>query len=320
MKKLTSPNRETFNLELSSLLFCADQDGSKRHLIQLLATFEEYNPVNKTSAFFLLFDWAYGDLVEFWRSNPQLVLDKNHCLWMAEQFHGLSEALQVVHNDRIENLKHLPKAISDQDLYGRHGDIKASNLLWFESSGLGSLRSELALADFGLGRLHTKVSRSKQDPTLLQRTATYRAPEFDLPEGLVSPVSDIFSLGCVFLEHISWYLLGFNAAMNEFPELREELDIHAFMADTFFSVRNERNQPPEPLLKTAVKDWIQRLRDHAECTWYLRQMLDLIEFKMLEPRREDRIRALPLTKELRTLMVSCQRTPSFYLDRSNSSG
>ncbi|KAI9170776.1 protein kinase [Paramyrothecium foliicola] len=307
LKQLKSSSRWHFELELSSLLFATDQGGSEKHLIQLLATIEEYNPADGSSTFFLLFDWADGDLVEFWRLNPGLVRNEQHCPWMAEQFLGLAKALQVVHNDRIKNLKHLPKAMSDCDLYGRHGDIKAKNTLWF-AGGSGSPLSVLTLADFGLGRLHTKVSRSKQNPNLLDKDGTYKAPEFDLPEGqgLVSPVSDVFSLGCVFLEHISWYLLGYEAVIKDFPDARMAPDAYSFSSDIFFSLITGPDGDKIPIIKPAVEEWIRKLREHTHCTCYIDQMLDLIENKMLEPDRKKRIRAWQLSKELEDRSLNIQ--------------
>ncbi|OHE98215.1 protein kinase [Colletotrichum orchidophilum] len=127
LKKLTSHNRDSFNLELSSLVSIAQKYHDK-HIIQLLATFEVNNTVAKESTFYLLFDWADGTLNKFWQSNERLVGDRKHCKWMATQFYEVSEALRCVHNDREPTVRYLEDRDSNKQLYGRHGDIKPGKL------------------------------------------------------------------------------------------------------------------------------------------------------------------------------------------------
>ncbi|CAH0058125.1 unnamed protein product [Clonostachys solani] len=323
LKKLISHKRLDFDLELSSLLFSADQNVEKqnaekqnvekRYMIQVLATFEELNSDEPT--FYFLFDWAEGPLDYFWQLKKSLVGKMQHCLSMSEQFLGLGQALEAIHNDRvnfplpddIQDLKNLPDF---KNIYGRHGDIKPSNILYFE---LSTGESRLVLADFGLGRLHTRLSRSNQDPKLLGRTETYRSPEFDLPDGRVGPRADVYSLGCVFLEHITWFLLGADFP-DKFSDDRTMKDIYGFDADTFFMLTG----PPDlkvAEIKPAVKQCIAMLKDNEACSWYLFQMLELIESEMLICDKKRRIRATPLVKRLRYLQEGCRHSETFYTKR-----
>ncbi|CAI6092732.1 unnamed protein product [Clonostachys chloroleuca] len=325
LKKLTPryTERESFNLELSTLIYSADQKGNKDHLIKLLATFEEHNSAQGQDrpTYYLLFDWAEGDLARYWKANERFVGDPKHCIWMSDQFCGLAEGLQIIHNDREENLKFLPANVSDPNVYGRHGDIKPGNILYFETGKSEAPDQSLVLADFGLGRLQTKYSRSKQDPRSLARTETYRSPEFDLPppKGLVSPASDIFSLGCVFLEYISWYILGTKAVLEDFTNTRMAHDIYGFDVDIFFNVTTEPNGEQDAELKPSVKEWIQKLKKHRFCNDYINQMLDIIQDHMLDPNPKTRWRSMQLVKQLQVIKITCQRVPSFYTKNSNSS-
>lgn len=165
----------------------------------------------------------------------------------------------------------------------------------------------LALSDFGLGRLHTQVSRSKQDPKNIERTATYRCPEFDLPLGQVSPRSDIFSLGCVLLEYVTWFLLGLEAVEKRFPDHRSERDIYGFDSDVFFSIKNDK-----AYLKPSVGSWIQQLQNHPDCSWYIWQLLDIIGNRMLDPNGSTRIPANQLTKVMKALLETCKSEPEYY--------
>ncbi|KAI1640424.1 kinase-like protein [Biscogniauxia mediterranea] len=327
MKKLNSHSRDAFNLELQSLLFSIHNtynEKSKDHIIRVLATFEmEESSVNTTN-YYLLFDWAEGNLGRFWDKNEKLIGDKSHGKWMSEKFYEICLALQCVHNERDalanrhrdilqQSLRGTDRDISD--LYGRHGDIKPDNILWFlKSSQNGKDLGSLVLADFGLGKLHTQVTRSLSKPNQVPMTATYRAPEFDLPNGLISRASDIFSLGCVFLEYITWFLLG-SDAVNKFSDFRETRDIYEFDSDTFFTIETGSTQP---VLKTRVKDWIQKLQANENCSCYLDQLLEIIQDGMLEPVREKRIKIVPLIREMEKLKLSCERCDSFYLERKET--
>ncbi|KAK1633229.1 protein kinase [Colletotrichum phormii] len=304
LKKLTSHSRDSFNLELSSLVSTA-QNYQKKHIIQLLATFEVKNAATRESTFYLLFDWADGTLNKFWQSNQALVRDKKHCKWMATQFYEVCEALRYVHNDREPTVRYLEDRDSNKQLYGRHGDIKPGNFLWFKSDSFPGI---LALADFGLGRLHTQVSRSKQDPNSLERTATYRCPEFDLEFGLVSPRSDIFSLGCVFLEYVTWFLLGLEDVEKTFPDFRLEQDKHGFDSDVFFSIKDKK-----AFLKSSVTTWITKLKNHRDCSWYLSDLLDIIRDRMLDPESTTRIPSSLLSKKMKDILKTCTVDPDYYL-------
>ncbi|KAF6824564.1 protein kinase domain-containing protein [Colletotrichum plurivorum] len=309
LKKLTSHKSIDFNLELSSLLFTYKL-YDKKHVIQLLATFEVVNFATGVSTFFLLFDWAEGSLDKFWQNNQNLVGNKTHCFWMASQFYEICAALQCVHNDRVAIRQYLEDdRDSDEALYGRHGDIKPGNLLWFHSNttpGPGLL----ALSDFGLGELHTQTSRSKQDPRNIERTATYRSPEFDLPLGQISPRSDIFSLGCVLLEYITWFCLGLDAVENTFPDRRMETDIYGIESDVFFSINHN-----QAILKPAVAEWIQGLQNHPDCSWYIFELLETIRDRMLEPDSSKRISSSQLAKRMKDFLKSCEADSDYYMRR-----
>lgn len=327
LKKLNTNNEEEFNMELSSLLFSMDKSSGKtasKHLIQLLATFEVIDPYSDTKCptYYLLFDWAEGNLPQFWKvKEKEYVGNKNHCLWMSQQFHEICLALQSVHNEREKTLM---KFINDNpevdssvgpnnvhDLYGRHGDIKPDNFLWFRPEKSSEL---LALSDFGLGRLHTQVSRSNQNPKDIARTATYIAPEFDLKDGRVSRASDIYSLGCVFLEYVTWFLLGYDSVINDFPNRRNDKDVYpGWESDKFFMIQvDQQSGTQTPIMKPQVREWISELQQHKNCSGYLHQLLDIIGDKMLEPERTKRVDIASLSYEMEVLRKRCEGDELFY--------
>lgn len=146
----------------------------------------------------LLFPWAEWDLAQYWEESQ--VQGAAEILWVAEQCYGLADALSYIHE---------PPGLLNQggkQLYGRHGDIKPENILWFKNSN-GEM---LVFADMGLTQVHKDSSRSNIPGQGIPRTPGYRPPECDMAgrEGYISRSFDIWTLGCVFLEFVVWILKG----------------------------------------------------------------------------------------------------------------
>ncbi|CAG9993944.1 unnamed protein product [Clonostachys byssicola] len=304
LKELTSESgqREAFRAELEFSLYLSHLGGEKKHLNRLLASFERHIKGGH-SRYYFLFDWADGDLNQFWKSNEASRLDTNHEVWMAEQMSGLIEALKLIHNDRpwFGWQENRPEHdLSDfRHMYGRHGDLKPENILFFQSPGG---KSDLVLADFGLGKLHSKVSQRGEDPRTLARTETYRPPEFDLPDRLITPAADIWSLGCVFLEYVSWYLREANVIEAEFSQERLPRDSNIVSTEPFFSIEKGENERDRAILKPTVRLWIRRLKENGNTTAYLKQILDIIEHEMLDLDATSRIKATALSKKFKNLV------------------
>lgn len=298
MKCLNEPDRDAFNQELASLLSCQNNKGL--HLIRLLFTFE-IKKDNGEEAFYFVFPWAQGNLWEFWKQNESQRLQL--CPWMAGQCLRLTEAIQFVHNERTGELERRGHSEVERELYGRHGDIKGENIVFFQHED----HIKLFITDFGLGQLHSRVSRSISNPRATQMTATYRAPEFDLPLGKISRVCDIFSLGCVFLEFVTWQLEGFTSAHDSFPDARLEVDVNQITSDTFFKIENN-----EAIVKPKVSGWVRRLLRNPLCSHYHKDFLSLIEEKMLAPAAKDRIRSDLLVERLRVLSKGCRTDSSYW--------
>ncbi|KAK4175753.1 kinase-like domain-containing protein [Triangularia setosa] len=307
-----------FDLEIRSLIFAESRaerllgptdEYTKNHLIQLLATFEVYdsNNPNLEPTFYMLFDWADGNLKQFWKENSHNAKNPVHCGWMIEQFYRLAKALQCVHNERQLILR---SGRTDSNVFGRHGDIKPSNLLFFQGRRRDG-QDILVMGDFGMGRMHSKGSKSKQPASERRATVTYEAPEFELKDGTVSPKTDIFSLGCVYLEYVTWLLMDYNV-LDAFADARTEEDIYGFESDTFYNVSKYRDFPR---LKKGVKNWIQKLRDHPDCVEVIGELLEIIEKDMLNPDQHTRANSEELAHKLGAVWRKWQRKDSLYGER-----
>ncbi|KAI1371084.1 kinase-like protein [Hypoxylon crocopeplum] len=293
IKRLKSPSAGDFKLEVDALR--KYNYGIENHLIPLLATIEKDDDAGK---YYMLFPKADGDLHHFWKTQFSQKTDGSLLRWMAKQCLGLTEALSMLHQDQDADKE------EDYPIYGRHGDIKAANILWFSKRGVtGSSGWCLVLADFGLMRFHRLWSRSIQTARNLKKTITYQAPEFDIAK--ISRKSDIWALGCTFLEFVTCYLLGYQAVNEDFPTRRGEYDERLKLdADKFYRTTNGGEWAE---LKPSVQEWISNLHQNPNCSPYLHDFLFFIEKSMLCIERDKRPTASKVAQELKSLYEKCEK-------------
>ncbi|EQB54133.1 protein kinase [Colletotrichum gloeosporioides Cg-14] len=231
VKKLHSRNEKHFQKEVDALKRFSTR--SKSNLVRLLATYQHQDD------YFLLFPWADGNLRDLWEAvgSPMSQPSQEGTVWMAKVCHGIASGLAQIHNhtpteemngttlassprkangitskvDMIGNKMVISGGEdSSRQRYGRHGDLKPENILWFKDPDGKSHHNigVLKISDFGLTRFHSKRSVSERES---QRTVgfsnTYRAPEIDLKTG-INQHYDIWTLGCLYLEFITWFMGG----------------------------------------------------------------------------------------------------------------
>ncbi|KAI0539655.1 hypothetical protein GGR58DRAFT_463672 [Xylaria digitata] len=279
LKEIDTHNEDTYHQELLALEKTCAQIQKERHLIKLLLTFKH------GQKYYFLFEWADGNLDEYWRSHragPERTIEKSK--WAATQCLGLATALKRIHGlatwqkqrrNQSQTLD-VPGGEGEKE-YGRHGDIKPNNILWFASDG-----DRLVLSDLGLTSFHSSATRSLVRHTGIGGyTWPYRAPEIDNPFQNICSKYDIWSLGCVFLEFCSWWLLGIDG-VEEFVGVRiEPSELAALVEeDNYFTVIKS-TQGFEAIVKPSVTGWIERLRGMATGDSFAIGMLRLIQEDML---------------------------------------
>ncbi|KAK8855675.1 protein kinase [Apiospora arundinis] len=262
-KREASKGRTCFALkELKSKepsIFCGECDsfrkfGQHQHLTELLASFQH------KGRYYLLFPWAYGGtLKDLWMkgdAKPGYVDTQ----WVAQQAYGLVDGLFRVHyvkSDPQSIEAALDRGHQDNDkIFGRHGDIKRDNVLLFQSE----LRNEgvLKLSDFGLTVYHSTMSRSTDRPGSGRPCGLeYRAPEAEAErsDNRMSPRYDIWCLGCLYLDMVTWLLLG-SKGLKEFLDnrLREKIWPACFDTEYFWkSKKGPRGSQGPPVVKSSVK-------------------------------------------------------------------
>lgn len=197
------------------------------NLISLLATYEQFGQ------FYLIFPWAEADLQSYLeRINPNPPIDHLNVRWLAKQCHGIADGLCRLHRHQTA---YVNKVWSDNtysstedrsgstkkfQLYGRHGDIKLQNLLWFYNPKESGDRGVLKIADFGLAEFKTSPARLYKGSSQIAFSPPYQPPECNMMGGRVGQSHDIWSLGCLYLELIAWSLGGWEL-VKTFQESRE---------------------------------------------------------------------------------------------------
>lgn len=268
VKRLKTKDRAQFKREVDMLMtFSGD---AHPHLISLHATYEQFNQ------FYLIFPLAEADLQGYWKEkNPTPLMDHDTVLWVAQQCCGIGSGLLQIHRHNTVNFSRLSHEDYQQighgseaqwskqnvpswqlQLFGRHGDIKPQNVLWFQDPSDNADRGILKITDFGLAEFKTSTNNIYKPCHSTAVSAPYRSPEFDVDGGSVGQSHDIWALGCLYLELITW-LLGGWTLVHKFQETRlaqEPLGFYDRITDgTFFVLKQaSKDGAVVPAVKPAV--------------------------------------------------------------------
>jgi len=206
------------------------------HLVSLLATYEQFK------SFFLIFHWADADLQRYWRDvNPTPSIDWQTVIWMARQCKGIAEGIVAIHQYRTSRSK--LEVQPQNEVFGHHGDIKPENVLWFpDADHEQTRRGTLKLSDFGLAEFSMHQTRSMHPKSSFATSPPYRAPEVDLEgTGAIGRSYDIWTLGCLYLEFITWLIGGWDL-VGVFAFRRLTFDpMHGHETGTFFRLVKIKN-------------------------------------------------------------------------------
>jgi serine/threonine protein kinase len=225
---------------------------TKLHLLPVYAAYR------RVARYCFMFPWADGgSLLDLWKTEPRILksnvpLDPKNGIdtdrgrmvitWVARQLKGLigEYGLGFLHDTKFLEPPEPTLAVPESEKrYGIHGDIKPGNILYFEqgqdndNSGLGLFK----ISDFGLTGFHSALTRSRQPPTG-PHSPTYRAPEYGIMEAYLSRKYDIWGLGCVLIQFLTWFISG-PEALKDFDQARvDELDETGtkFKEDKFFKI------------------------------------------------------------------------------------
>ena len=249
---------------------------SHRHLIRYEAAIE------RGEEWFFIFPWADGgNLSNFWERHTYPDGDSATLLWLLEQLEGLADALLFLHDRNI-----------------RHGDLKPENILMFLD---GDSFGRLIIADVGLASQHNRNTEYRLGiPTqTMSGTRKYEPPEvgnhedqpedeteMDSQQAARSRLYDTWSMGCIILEAIIWFLWGTQSLQNFMRKLPS---------------RSPLWESHDPFaLYTEVVDTIVWLRKDRRCRadTPIGDLLDFVE-KYLLVVQDQRARAADLRDKVR---------------------
>lgn len=190
--------------------------------------------------------------------------------WLAQQCYGIADALATVHGH--SSLLRPDDALQTPKL---HQDIKPDNILCFEEEAGYSLK----LADFGFSL------NLLSDGTIPKQQAidclTYRPPEAKIKDSKIGRSWDIWCLGCVYLELITWIIEGYSGVEAFRVKRLDEKDDHVDdpellrVEEDVFYRRNKpkgiwrcfRKSKPQPVLE--IKRSVTSVGVlHFHCCWF----------------------------------------------------
>ncbi|KAI1086955.1 kinase-like protein [Rostrohypoxylon terebratum] len=275
------------------------------HIVTVLTTFKHGD------CYYLLFPWAECDLGRYFEYNPKPTHSLKTVRWLCNQCLRIMEAVHLIHfPPGVNNLQ------PGDRLFGRHGDIKAENILVFRSQ---EGEANLVLSDFGLGSVHHDISKSNVPKEKVAVTPDFRPPECDMEGGQISRAYDVWTLGCLFLDLLTWYLGG-EQLRQDFDKQRMSSYMGGPETPIYFEVVLTENKKHGYIVKSQVKTWLEKLHEHTHCSNFVHEFLDLIEQEMLivETNEKKRARTNVLLQKLQSFNRKCQgqKSETYCLDGS----
>ncbi|KAL4908769.1 kinase-like domain-containing protein [Aspergillus multicolor] len=256
------------------------------HLINLLFSFTKKDC-------HLVFPWADGSLKNYWEIHPIPDYSRELLLWSVGQMAGIASGLASFHE--FTDPRH------GLTRFGRHGDIKAANILWFRDPNI------LKIADLGLASVRGRDSRSNVNPKSVVDSPTYSPPEIQRGHA-ISRKWDIWSLGCLYLEFITYLVLGW-PAIAEFVAVRHERDslYPELFTDEFYTTDYNSVKP-------AVLAWVKHLKRQARCSSLIHDILDLVMDKMILIDPNARMTSADVCKTLEDMLDRAKENDRYLLE------
>jgi serine/threonine protein kinase len=154
------------------------------------------------------------------------------------QIHGLSVRQDKCESQEATQTEDLDRTQKIRSLFGRHGDLKPENIVWFPDLRSVGGHGTLKITDFGIARFSTENMWDTWKTGGVPNSPSYRSPECEL-DGKLTTACDVWALGCVYLQFITWYFGGYKL-VKHFGERRlEQDDRYKMPTDTFFVIKKQ---------------------------------------------------------------------------------
>ncbi|KAF2760908.1 kinase-like protein [Pseudovirgaria hyperparasitica] len=269
--------RKAWEAEAENLVNVEERDSS--HIVHFIAAFRRCYADEQINEYYLMFEWADGgSLRQLWevvKPRPDVTFVRT----VFDQLIGITRAIRKCHYRDSDG---------DSTHY-RHGDLKPENILWFRTSNDINDIGTLKIGDWGIAKGHTLDTTIRVNNTSTRfGTQRYEPPESETglvagfegqSEKRISRLYDIWAMGCIILEFLSWMLNGYEglSRFNQYTsgstgreEPFYELEItklgdrkKAVVHRRVVEEMNRMAKHPRCLVnKTALGDLLQLVRDH----------------------------------------------------------
>ncbi|KAK6067528.1 serine/threonine protein kinase [Seiridium cupressi] len=295
VKELSADDWDMYRNEAETLERFSRPGCTHKHLIRLLMAFQH------GEKYYLLFPWAdHGNLLDLWQKKRMSPAKSGDTRWLVEQCLGLARGLSEIHDfnsDRANDTHQYSPAISPNErTKGRHGDIKPQNILCFREPTEGHVR--LVITDFGLTRFHSDdtVSNTRNNE-ITRLSRTYRPPEIDVRR--------------------TRFITRFQQTHNKFTNARRNDDkgyVPNIIEDKFFNIGISGTAAT----KRSVRKWIKMLKAQRHCPVCVRDLLVVIDSRMLVPDQRRRSNAADVVNELSRIWGMCEEREEYCISRSPS--
>jgi serine/threonine protein kinase len=247
-------SENSWHTELDAMTQIAKLDHT--HILRLIAGFR------RGEDRYLVFEWAdRGSLKDIWTNCTPTPLSRHVVGEWLYQLRGLADALNRTHNHDGNNRGTI-----------RNGNLKPENILVCND---GSTVGVLKIGDWGLAKKYLTVTEMRSVRTTMQYgTSLYEAPETVVQDSYSarSRLCNIWSLGCVYLEHLIWLLYGDTERRRFVGNLQDEQGRRAFYQIT---------RKNTTMIHKEVIRWLDHmLEQHPEGT-YLGDFVMVIKTKLL---------------------------------------
>jgi len=260
---------------------------SKRHphILQMLATYHRHGKCH------VMYRYADCNLREYWgrRTRTSSEVRKEIFLWSLRQLAGLTSALHLIHDSlsqRSIDKNHLTSGLS--------GNLNPESILWFQSLPHISNKN---------GTLQLGVNFEK---------ASHRNT-YDPPFQFNQRSRDIWSLGCLYLDFMTWLLTEDEG--YEFAKFRTEISSidDSLNDDCFFTVNSisPGGGWEDSIVRPSVIQWVERLHLNERCSQMIHDVLDLTMSDLLVIDPNHRIHPSLLTSRMNDFVDRAARDEDY---------
>lgn len=277
------------------------QSNPHPNIVKYYGSYEQSNKFN------VLLEFAEsGTLQDFFSVKPPPVKNEEIAeFW--ESLFKVAFALERVHQLTMGE---------SGALHCAHMDLKPSNILAFqEDDGGGPYDFRWKIADFGLSQIVPVQYQKATAAKACYGQRSFSAPELtptDAPgeRDYITRSVDIWSLGCVLLEALTWLKSG-SEGLKEFQDHRTDNNTRLKNVTGYESPFHDGSR-----VSPAVRDWFDYLRYKSPLDKFTVPLVNLVEHEMLVEDAKRRIDASSLSRKLESILWSAKSgTSTNLIDR-----